>query len=216
LNYGDYSYIERFTGGLGSNSRFADVNTPLRQQYFSIWLRPVQPENAHFSVRAAMYELEKFVDKGLTKEEFEQTRKFMVNYSKLWAQTLDRRLGYKMDSEFYGMKDDYIERIERELKTLKVDDVNKAIKKYISAKNLKVAIVTNDAKSLKDAMLSNAPSPIKYQSPVPEKILEQDKTISTLPLGINASRTRVVPVSQLFENESPGVTIEKKDDEVKK
>jgi zinc protease len=216
LNYGDYSYIERFTGGLGSNSRFADVNTPLRQQYFSIWLRPVQPENAHFSVRAAMYELEKFVDKGLTREEFEQTRKFMINYSKLWAQTLDRRLGYKMDSEFYGMKDDYIERIERELKTLKMDDVNKAIKKYISAKNLKVAIVTNDAESLKDAMLSNSPSPIKYQSPVSEKILEQDKTISTLPLGINASKTRVVPVSQLFENESPGVMIEKKDDEVKK
>jgi|GEM_PF-6944048 len=121
-----------------------------------------------------------------------------------------------MDAEFYGMKDDYIERIERELKALKVDDVNKTIKKYISAKNLKVAIVTNDAKSLKDAMLSNAPSPIKYQSPVSEKILEEDKTISTLPLGINASKTRVVPVSQLFENESPGVTIEKKDDEVKK
>lgn len=216
LNYGDYSYIERFTGGLGSNSRFADVNTPLRQQYFSIWLRPVQPENAHFSVRAAMYELEQFVDKGLTKEDFEQTRKFVLNYSKLWAQTLDRRLGYKMDAEFYGMKDDYIQRIERELKALTVEDVNNAVKKYISAKNLKVAIVTNDAKSLKDAMLSNAPSPIKYQSPVSEKILEEDKTISTLPLGINASRTRVVPVSQLFENESPGVTIEKKDDEVKK
>jgi zinc protease len=216
LNYGDYSYIERFTGGLGSNSRFADVNTPLRQQYFNIWLRPVQPENALFSVRAAMYELEKFVDKGLTKEEFEQTRKFVVNYSRLWAQTLDRRLGYKMDSEFYGMKDDYIERIGKELKALKAEDVNRTIKKYISAKNLKVAIVTNDAKSLKDAMLSNAPSPIKYQSPVSEKILEEDKTISTLPLGINASKTRIVPVSQLFENESPGVTIEKKDDEVKK
>jgi len=163
-----------------------------------------------------MYELEKFVDKGLTREQFEETRKFVVNYSKLWAQTLDRRLGYKMDSEFYGMNDDYIQRIDRELKTLKVEDVNKAIKKYLSAKNLKVAIVTGDAKTVNEAMLSNAPSPIKYQSPVSEKILEEDKAISTLPLGINPARTRIVPVNQLFEKESPGMTIEKKDDEVKK
>ncbi len=215
LNYGDYSYIERFIGGL-NNTRFADVNTPLRQQYFSIWLRPVPPENAHFAVRNAIYELEKFVDKGLTKEQFEETRKFVINYSKLWAQTLDRRLGYKMDSEFYGMNDDYIQRIDRELKALKVEDVNKAVRKYLSAKNLKVAIVTGDAKTVNDAMLSNAPSPIKYQSPVSEKILEEDKAISTFPLGINASRTRIVPVNQLFEKESPGMMIEKKDDEVKK
>ena len=215
LNYGDYSYIERFIGGLGSSSTFPDVNTPLRQQSFSIWLRPVQPENAHFAVRAALYELGKFVDKGLTKEQFEDTRKFVINYSKLWAQTLDRRLGYKMDAEFYGMDEDYIERIEKELRTLTVDDVNAAIKKYISAKNLKIAIVTSDAKSLREALLSNAPSPITYKSPVAESIIEEDKAISTLPLGINAEKTRVVPVNMLFENESPLMMIEKRDDEVK-
>ena len=215
LNYGDYSYIERFIGGLGSGSTFPDVNTPLRQQSFSIWLRPVQPENAHFAVRAALYELEKFVEDGLTKKQFEETRKFLINYSKLWAQTLDRRLGYKMDSEFYGMNEDYIERIEKELRTLTVEDVNAAIKRYISAKNLKVAIVTNDAKTLKEALLSNAPSPITYKSPVSERILEEDKAISALPLSINAAKTRIVPVSMLFENESPLMTIEKRDDEVK-
>ena len=215
LNYGDYSYIERFIGGLGSNSVFPDVNTPLRQQSFSIWLRPVPPEDAHFALRAALYELQKFVDQGLTKDQFEDTRKFLINYSKLWAQTLDRRLGYKMDGEFYGMEEDYFTRIERELNALTVDDVNAAIRKYISAKNLKVAIVANDAAALKEALVSNAPSPITYKSPVSEKILEEDKAISTLPLGINASKTRVVPVNMLFENESPLITIEKRDDEVK-
>lgn len=210
LNYGDYSYIERFIGGVNSGSRFPDVNTPLRQQYFSIWLRPVQPENAHFAVRAAMFELEKFVDKGLTEEQFQQTRKFVSNYSKLWAQTLDRRLGYKMDSEFYGT-DDYIERIDRELRSLTVADVNKAIKKHIHPKNLKAAIVANDAKGLLDAMLTNAPSPIKYVSPVSGNILEEDKVISMLPLEINRNKSRVVPVNMLFENESPGHTIERKD-----
>lgn len=210
LNYGDYSYIERFLGGVNSGSRFPEVNTPLRHQYFSIWIRPVQPENAHFSLRTAMYELQKLVDHGLTEKQFQQTRKFVVNYSKLWAQTLDRRLGYRMDSEFYGT-DDYIDRIDREMKTLTVGEVNAAIKKHISPGDLKVAIVTNDAKALKEALLSNAPSPIMYPSPVSERIMEEDKVISTLPLKINPKSTRIVPVSQLFENESPGKTIERKE-----
>ena len=211
LNYGDYSYIEKFTGGTGS-SRFPNVNTPLRQQYFSIWLRPVQPENAHFAVRAALFELEKYVKEGLTAEQFEQTRKFVSNYSKLWAQTLDRRLGYKMDSEFYGTGD-YIERIDTELKTLTVADVNSAIKKYISPANLKVAIVANDGKSLMDAMVSNAPSPINYQSPVSENILEEDKLISNYSLSVNPKKTKLIRVQQLFENESPSRTLGRKDKE---
>jgi zinc protease len=213
LNYGDYSYIERFLGGTGSDSRFPIVNTPLRQQYFSIWIRPVPPEKAHFALRAAMYELGKFVEKGLTKEQFEQTRKFLLNYSKLWAQTLDRRLGYAMDSEFYGVQGDYFERIDRELKALTVDDVNRAIKRHISATNLKVALVTEDGEALKEAILNNTASPITYTSPVGERIMEEDKAIATLPLQVNGAKTRVVPVNMLFENESPGQTVERKDTE---
>ncbi len=209
LNYGDYSYIERFTGGVTGVSRLPDVNTPLRQQYFSIWIRPVQPENAHFAVRAAMYELEKFVENGLTEEQFQRTKKFVINYSKLLAQTLNRRLGYKMDSEFYETEY-YIDRIERELKALTIDDVTKAIRKYISAKNLKVAIVANDPEDLMKAMLSNTPSPITYASTVSERILEEDKVISTFPLDINKMHSKIVPVAELFENESPSSTIGRK------
>jgi zinc protease len=210
LNYGDYSYIERFVGGVNSGSRFPDVNTPLRQQYFSIWLRPVQPENAHFAVRAAMYELQKYASEGLTQEQFDQTRKFVVNYSKLWAQTLDRRLGYKMDSEFYGT-DYFIDRIEKELKTLTVADVNRAVKMYIHPEDLRVAIVAEDARGLMESMVSNQPSPIKYQSPVPDRILEEDEIISHLRLRINREKSRIIPVSDLFENESPMRTVERKD-----
>jgi zinc protease len=216
LNYGDYSYIERFLGGTGSDSRFPIVNTPLRQQYFSIWLRPVPPEKTQFALRAALYELGKFVENGLTREQFEQTRKFLLNYSKLWAQTLDRRLGYAMDSEFYGVQGDYFANIDRELKSLTVDDVNRAIKRHLSSSNLKVALVTENGEALKEALLSNTESPITYASPVSERILEEDKIIARFPLQVNAAETRVVPVSMLFESESPGQTVERKDTEPKK
>ncbi len=210
LNYGDYSYIERFTGGLGSGSVFPNVNTPLRQQYFSVWLRPVQPENAHFALRAALYELQKFVENGLSEKDFEQTRKFLLNYSKLWAQTLDRRLGYKMDSEFYGT-DYFIDRIDKELRTLDVARVNAAIKKYIDPNNMKVAMVAEDAQSLLERILRNEPSPITYTSPVAQRILDEDKIIEKLPLNVNRERSRVIPVERLFENESPGTALERKE-----
>ncbi len=196
LNYGDYSYIENFIQDGGS--RFQLPNTPRREQFFSIWIRPVQPENAHFAIRNAMYELKKLVENGITEENFEMTKKFVINYSKLWAQTASRRLGYKLDSEFYGTEF-FIDKMEKEIKALKLDDVNNAIKKYLNAENIMVAVVCNDAASLKEAMFNNAPSPIRYASPVSQNILDEDKIIEVFPLEINKEKSRIVPVSELFE-----------------
>ncbi|MFN8005853.1 MAG: insulinase family protein [Terriglobia bacterium] len=53
LNYGDYS-ISNGLQGVGSATRFPNLNTPLRQQYFSIWLRPVPPGKAHFAIRRSL------------------------------------------------------------------------------------------------------------------------------------------------------------------
>ncbi|HUN64694.1 MAG TPA: pitrilysin family protein [Bacteroidota bacterium] len=199
LNYGDYSYAEKFVGGLGQPP-FPEVNTPLRQQFFSIWLRPVQPENTHFAIRNALWELKKLVDQGISKDDFEITRKFVLNYSKLWAGTISRRLGYQMDSEFYGT-DYFIDRIDKELRALTVDDVNAAIKKYLQAGNIKIVVVVDEGKgkSFLDNLTNNAPSPITYQSPVSQSILDQDKEIQVFPLSVNRETSRVVPAKELFE-----------------
>jgi zinc protease len=199
LNYGDYSYAEKFVGGLGQPP-FPEVNTPLRQQFFSIWLRPVQPENTHFAIRNALFELKNLVEKGLTKDDFEITRKFVLNYSKLWAATISRRLGYQMDSEFYGT-DYFIDRIDKELRAMTVDDVNAAIKKYLHPGDIKIAVVVDEGKGkdLLDGMIANAPSPIKYSSPVSQPILDQDKLIQDFPLTINKEQSKVVGAKELFE-----------------
>lgn len=199
LNYGDYSYIEKFVGGV-SGTTFPDLNTPLRQQFFSIWLRPMQPENTHFAIRNAMFELKNLVEKGLTKEDFETTRKFVINYSKLWAATLNRRLGYLMDSEFYGTEY-FIDRIEKELNALTVSDVNAAIKKYLQDKNIKAAVVVDEGKgaAFLEAMANNTKSPITYSSPVSQSILGQDKIIEVYPLTVNKQKSKVVHAKDLFE-----------------
>lgn len=145
-----------------------------------------------------MYELKSLVEKGMTEEQFETTKKFLANYSKLWVQTSSRRLGYQMDSEFYETQF-FVDRIEKELNAMKLADVNNVIKKYLNATNIKVAVVCNDAKSLQDAMFNNLPSPIKYSSPVAQKILDEDKIIEVFPLEINKEKSKIVPVKELFE-----------------
>jgi zinc protease len=196
LNYGDYSYIEHFVQD--GDSTFALPNTPRWQQYFSIWVRPVPNENRLFALRQAVWELDRFVQKGMTEKEFEATRKFMLNYSNLWVQTLSRRLGYRLDSKFYGIED-YISEIHHQLPKLTLSQVNAAIKKHLNARNLRAVVITSDAEALKQQLLNNTPSPIKYESQTPQDILDEDKQIEKYALPINKDRLRVVPVSQIFE-----------------
>ncbi|HYU31460.1 MAG TPA: pitrilysin family protein, partial [Thermoanaerobaculia bacterium] len=96
LNYGDYSYIEYWYNPPGTD--YPTANVPRRQQYFSIWIRPVVPADAQFALRAAIYELRQLHDQGMTKEEVDTFRTLLINYSKLWAQSPAERLGFLMDS----------------------------------------------------------------------------------------------------------------------
>jgi len=197
LNYGDYAYIENFIQDGGST--FPLPNIPRRQQHFSIWIRPVRPENAPFALRQATRELARLVEVGLTQEDLDQTRRYLLNYSRLWTQSLSRRLGYLLDSRFYGTRD-FTARIQEELTRLTVEDVNAAVKRHLTAKNLAVAIVTDRAADLKDLLLSGKPTPIAYQTPTTrEDLLKEDGEIESYPLPINKDRVRVVRAQDLFE-----------------
>ena len=59
LNYGDYSYIEYFPRGMFQFE--PDPNQARHQQIFQIWIRPVEPQNGLFVLRAALYEYDKLV-----------------------------------------------------------------------------------------------------------------------------------------------------------
>ncbi len=196
FNYGDYSYIENFIQDGGST--FPVPNIPRRQQFFSIWIRPVEHANRHFVLRQAIRELQLLVGKGLSQEDFEATRSYLLNYSKLWVQTLHRRLGYQMDSDFYGTEY-FMDRMARELPKLTVAGVNAAIRRHLQWRNLKVAVITKDAASFRDALLENVPSRVKYPAAMPAAILEEDKMIEVYLLHINKEKLQVVPASELFE-----------------
>jgi zinc protease len=194
LNYGDYSYIEYLANPPGTEE--PTPNVPRRQQYFSVWIRPVAPADAQFALRNALYEVQNLHDRGMAQKDFEATRDLLVNYSKLWAGSLSTRLGFLMDSRFYGTPY-YIDEIEARLKTLTLEQVNAAARKYLDPASFDAVLVTGNAQALKDALEKDAPNPKKYTNPVAPAVLEADKTIQAL--KIQPAKIEVVPVDQVFQ-----------------
>lgn len=197
LNYGDYSYIEHFP--FAGQTMLPFPNFARHQQIFEVWIRPVQNQNRHFALRQAIRELQKLIDTGMTQQDFETVRNFLLNYTVNLAQSNSDQLGYALDDRFYELQQPYLEKIKTKLSTMKLEDVNKSIKKYLNTKNMIIAVVTTDAESFKKALVKNIPSPITYESPKPEFVVEEDKAISKYPIKIPAGNILIVPVDKMFE-----------------
>jgi len=196
LNYGDYAYIEYFPRGM---FRFEpEPNLARQQQIFQIWIRPVEPANAHFAVRLAMHELDKLVRDGLSQEAFERTRLFLTKYVNLLLKTKDAELGYAIDSDYYGIPA-YQKYLNDSLAKLTVEDVNRAIRKHLRVSDLTIVAVAKNCEELKSRMVSNVPSPMHYNSPKPQDVLDEDKTVESRKLALMPENIRIVPADRVFE-----------------
>lgn len=197
LNYGDYAYIEYFPRGM---FQFApDPNLGRRQQIFQVWIRPVEPKNGLFSLRAGLYEMNKLVKNGMSQEDFDATRRFLTKNVNALTKTQDAQLGYAIDSRYYGIPT-FTDYVRDQLAKLKIEDVNRAIKKHLQADKVKIVVVTKDAEAFKQAAVGGKPSPISYTSMPPKEILDEDKIIESYKLNFNPKKVEVIPVAQVFQN----------------
>jgi len=216
MNYGDYSYIEWYENG--GNNQLPPSGVPRHSNYWSIWIRPVQIAkqlkqqyeeladirigHAHFALRMAIREFDLMIKNGMTKDQFEETRAFLLSYTKLYAQTPAAQLGWLMDSKFYG-RDNYLQELDRLLRKATLEDVNKAIRKYWQTENMFVTIVTDvsEAEPLAKSLKENLTSPMSYsnlvKSGLPEDILEKDKTVQDLKL--NVTSVKIVNSADTFK-----------------
>jgi zinc protease len=193
MNYGDYAYIEAFPRGMFQF--FPDPNLGRRAQIFEVWIRPVVPDHAHMALRIAVHELRKMIDKGLSAEDFENTRNYLMKNVFLMTATQDDQLGYALDSQWYGIGE-FTSYMRERLPKLTVADVNRAVKKHLSGQNLSVVIIAKDAAGLKERLSSDAVSTIQYDSPKPADIMEEDKVIGALKL--QPTSVTITPVEQVF------------------
>jgi zinc protease len=196
LNYGDYAYIEYFPRGMFQFQ--PDPNLGRTRQIFQIWIRPVEPQNGHFALRAALYEYDKLVREGMAKETFEGAREFLLKNINILTSTQDASLGYALDSRYYGTPDFNTYMRER-LSSLTLDDVNNAIRRYLKSDRMRIVMVTKDAEALREAIINNTPSPIKYNAPKPQEILEEDKVIQIYPIDVKPEDVVIVPIERVFQ-----------------
>jgi zinc protease len=196
LNYGDYAYVEYFPRGMFQFQ--PDANLGRQNQIFQIWIRPVEPANGHFVLRAALYEYDKLVREGMSKEAFESTREFLSKYVNVLTATQDAQLGYALDSRYYRIKD-FPNYMREQLAKLTLEDVNRAIRQYLKSDSMQIAIVTKDAAGLRDAIVGNKPSPITYNAPKPKDITDEDKAIEAYKILVKPADVTIVPVDRVFQ-----------------
>jgi zinc protease len=198
MNYGDYSYIEIFPEG--GFRTMPPTGVPRRQQLFEVWIRPVPNDQAQFALRAAVREVETLAKDGLTQDQFALTRDFLSKYCLHFAETSSDRLGYALDDRLYGVRSPGdLENFRTVVPKLTLAEVNAAVHKYLKPENMRIAVVSETADSLAEALASGKPSPMTYPMPKPASITDEDKLIAAYPLGIQRDRITVVPVDQMFE-----------------
>ncbi|MEO8054339.1 MAG: pitrilysin family protein [Acidobacteriota bacterium] len=195
MNYGDYAYIEAFPGG--GFRMLPEPNVARRAQIFEIWIRPVMPQNAHMALRVAIWELDKLVAEGLSEEAFQTTRDYLMKNVYLLTATQDHALGAALDQKWFGLPD-YVSDMRGKLGKLTRADVNAAVKRHLQAKNLSIVFVTKDAEALKAALVADEFSGIKYDGEKSKALLDEDKVIGALKLGIKADAVTITPVEDVF------------------
>jgi zinc protease len=198
LNYGDYAYIEYYPRGMFRLE--PEPNLARHQQIFQIWIRPVEPPNAAFALRAALFELDKLVKDGIPQEGFNETREFLSKYINLLTKTKSAELGYAIDSAYYAIPD-YNQYIRSALDNLTVADVNRAVRKHLRSGNLEIVAVAKDAAGLSAELTGTAPTPIHYNTSKPQDVLDEDKVVERWPLNLRTEDVKIVPVETVFEND---------------
>jgi len=199
MNYGDYTYIEAYPNG-GQRDK-PPTGVGRRAQMFELWLRPVKTPVAVFALRAALREIDMLHKNGLTKEQFDFTRGFLRNYTLHFAETTTDRLGYAVDDRYFGVKDPGdLAMLRQMMDSITLEECNAAIKKYIQADNLQIAIVTSEGEKLAAQLASGEPTPMDYEGVKKDpKLLDEDKQIESFPLKITRDRIEIVPVEQMFQ-----------------
>ncbi|MBY5990624.1 M16 family metallopeptidase [Ferrimonas balearica] len=195
MNYGDYAYIEYFPRGMFQTR--PDANLGRSSQIFQVWLRPLRDnQDAHFATRVAMHELEKLVSEGMSGEAFEATRNFLTNAAPQLVASQDRLLGYALDSAYYGT-DAFVETVRAGLASLTLEQVNRVIREQLVLDNIQFVFVSPEANKMAERLRSERPSPMRYNTEMPEPVQAEDARIQALPLGIR--RVEVVPLEGLFQ-----------------
>lgn len=205
LNYGDYTYIEAYPRGFAT--QVPPTNVSRRSQIFEGWIRPVSttaPGTLHdrslFAFRAALREITRLVETGMTSEAFEAQRRYLKHYAVNFGATLSRRLAYRIDDVFYDLPEPgFLASIGLGLDALTVEKVNAAIRKHVQTRNMWAVLITQDAEAMKKKLLEGVETNISYAGRQPKEVLDEDKIIASYPIPVTPKDLATININDVFE-----------------
>ena len=142
------------TGGFGSRlmeeirvkrglaySTYANVNITKSSSYFNGYLQ-TKLESLEEAQKTVNEVIAKFVKNGVTKDELEDTKKFMLGSEPLRVETMSQRLNRTFMEFYKGQELGYSAKELAMIKELKLKDLNEFIKSHTEINELSYAIVT--------------------------------------------------------------------------
>jgi len=196
FNYGDYMYPEHFEQeGWG---RFPLPNIARRQQFTSIWLRPIKPQNGLFALRGALHYYRQKLEQGIPDAELLRFRGFLSRYIGLEQQTPSRRLGFALDDASYGLPAPHVERLRAAWAGLTSAKLKEVVARRFTGTDLAIVIVSKDGAALKQTLLKGEKSPPTYDAPKPKEVTDEDALIEALPLALKDEDITVWPIADVF------------------
>jgi len=142
------------TGGFGSRlmeeirvkrglaySAYARVSVAKSSSYFTGYLQ-TKIESSDEAKKVVKEVIAKFVKEGVTKEELEHTKKFLLGSEPLRVETMSQRLNRTFMEYYKGFKLGHSDKELKKISALKLKDLNEFIKNHKEILDLSFAIVT--------------------------------------------------------------------------
>jgi zinc protease len=100
----------------------------------------VDPENVDRAVDGILAEVRRLRDEPISDIEFEDARANLIGSLPLRMETNDGRAGYLLNSEYYGLGLDYLERYPEIIRGLTQDDLARVARHYLNPDQVTVVV----------------------------------------------------------------------------
>lgn len=122
-------------------SAYSRLSVAKTNTYFSGYLQ-TKLESGDEAKKTVVEVIDTFVREGITQNELDQARKFLLGSEPLRVETLSQRLGRTFSEYYQGRELGYSLKELEMIRTLTLEELNDFIKRHSEIKNLSYAIVT--------------------------------------------------------------------------
>lgn len=127
-----YNVYSTFDAGLGAGPWYASMGT--------------NPKNVDKAVKSLKQVMKDFVKNGATRKQYEQAREFLIGVFPIALETNEGVARTLLNAEFYGLGMDYIEKYPKIYRSITLDQINAAARKYLRPDTATEVIAGPDGK----------------------------------------------------------------------